>query len=310
MAIKVPAEQPHYEHPAQLPIRKLRDATQTLRRVDEIWQSWAARTPARLEMIKDGDQHSIVTVVRLDTPPPIDELNVPLRNCVHDGRSALDNLMLQLARRNNATEKQLRRVAFLVADSESEWNRSWREALGGLSVETVTRVRNVQPFSLPEHSGPRHPLAMLHDLWNADKHRDGFTAAVGLSPRARGSILGTLRLKVEPEHVDEMREALSDVDRMMDVDLGPIVDGTRLLTVKLPEGVSLDALEYASMNAPVTLALVGPGVSITDSAIASLANALRYARDAVRYVADIVDAVPVAFPPGIIERSDELPKSN
>ena len=304
MAIKVPSEEPQYAHPAQLPIRKLRDATQTLRRVDEIWQGWAALGPARLDIIKDGDQHSIVTVVRLDAPPPIDELNVPLRNCVHDGRSALDNLILQLARKNNATEKQLLRVAFLVADSESQWNKSSREALAGLSAETVNRVRNVQPFSSPEHSGPRHPLAMLHDLWNADKHRDGFTAAVGLSPSARGSIIGTLRIKIEPEHVDKMSQALSDVDRMMDVDLGPILDGTRLLTVRLPEDVSLDALEAASVNAPVTLALVGPGVSITDSAIASLANALRYARDAVRYVSGVVDVVPVAFPPGIVQRSE------
>ena len=306
MAIKIPAAQPQYDHPAQLPIRKLRDVTQTLRRADQIWQSYVARMPARLEVIKDHDQHAIVTVVRLDTPPPIDELNVPLRNCVHDGRSALDNLIQQLARKNNATEQQLRRVAFLVADSESQWNRARRERLGGLSAETVTRVRNIQPFVSPELPGPRHPLAMLHDLWNADKHGDGFSAAVGLSPRALGSTIGTLRMTIEPEQFERVREAWSDVDRAMDVDLGPILDGTRLLTVRLPEVVSLDALEAASVNAPVTLALVGAGVSITDSAIASLGNALRSARDAVRYVADVVDAVPVAFPPGIIERSDGL----
>jgi len=304
MAIKVPAAQPQFDHPAQLPITKLRDATKTLLRAQQIWLEYVARTPARLEVIKDHDQHAIVTVVRLETPHPTDELNVPLRNCVHDGRSALDNLILQLARKNNATEQQLRQGAFLVANSETQWNRAWRERLGGLPAETVTRVRNVQPFLSAEHPGPPHPLGMLHDLWNADKHRDGFSAAVGLSPRALGSTIGTLRMSIGPEEFERVRDAWSDVDRAMDVDLGPILDGTRLLTVRLPEDVSLDALEAAAVNAPVTLALIGPGVSITDSAIASLGNALRYAREVVRYVANIVDAVPVAFPPGIIERSD------
>ena len=148
MAIKIPAAEPQFDHPAQLPIRKLRDATATLLRAERIWQDYMARTPARLETVKDHEQHAIVTVVKLDAPLPTDELNALLRNCVNDGRSALDNLIARLAQDHGASEKQLRLAAFPVAWSEPEWNKN-RTRLGALPDEKVARVRNVQPFTSP-----------------------------------------------------------------------------------------------------------------------------------------------------------------
>ena len=146
---------------------------------------------------------------------------------------------------------------------------------------------------------------MLHDLWLADKHRGSFSVGIGLSQQGGQSHLGTLKMTVDQEHLDRILKGAVDVDRAVDLDLGPIIDGTRLLVTRVPEEVSLDVVEVESMQAQVTLGLVGPGVSITDSAIAMLKNALRFARETVRYVVGGVDSVPVVFPPGFIERYDE-----
>ena len=92
-----------------------------------------------------------------------------------------------------------------------------------------------------------------------------------------------------------------DVDKMIDLDLGPITDGTRVMVHRLPDEVSLDAVVVESVHVEVTLGLIGPGVSISDSAVALLKNALRYARETARYIAGITDSAPVVFPPGLIE---------
>jgi len=73
----------------------------------------------------------------------------------------------------------------------------------------------------------------------------------------------------------------------------------------VPAQVSLDAVEVESINVRVTLGAVGPGVRITDSVIALMKNALRYARETVRYVVGGIDAPPVVFPAGLIERYDD-----
>ena len=305
VGIKIPASEPHFEHPAQLPMGKLRDATSTLLRAEQIWQEYMARTPARLEAIKDHQEHAVVTVVRLAAPPPTEALSALLRSCVSDGRSALDNLVTRLAQDHGATSQQLKRAAFLVATTEAEWNRDRKSRLVALPEEMVARIRRVQPFTSSEPPAPPHPLAMLHELWLADKHRGSFSAGIGFSPRGRSFQLGTLKMTVDKERLGDVHKAMSDVDRMVDLDLAPIVDGTRLVVSRVPAQVSLDAVEVESINVRVTLGAVGPGVRITDSVIALMKNALRYARETVRYVVGGIDAPPVVFPAGLIERYDD-----
>lgn len=305
MGIKIPSPEPQFHHPAQLPLMKLREATSGLHQAEEIWRGYMARRPLRLEMVKDNDQHTIEIIVRLDTPLPAEDLSRLLRNCVNGGRSALDNLITRLARDRGATEKQLKQVAFPVVATEAAWkNDRWGTRLGMLS-DVVVRVRRVQPLASREAPGPAHPLVVLHELWNADKHRGSFGAAIGLSPQAGETNLFNMSVTVATEHVGSLGKHLSDVDSVIDLDLGPIEDGTRLMTIRLPKGVNPDDVTIEPADVPFTMGLVGPAVSITDSAIAVLGNALRYARDTVRFVSGISDELPKEYPPGLIMRRPE-----
>lgn len=302
MAIKMPDPNPQYAHSTQLPIEKLRNASAVLLSAEEVWQVYTASTSLRYETVKDHEQHAVLIIVRLDSPPPIDELNALLRICINEGRSALDNLATYLARAHGATDEQLRRTSFPVANTDAEWKKSNWARLGLLPDDTRDRVRNVQPFTSPEQLGPSHPLTLLHELWNADKHRDSFSAAVAFSPPAGQSRLPTLEMTINNnDHLDTLGDYAREVDRNVDLDFGPIQDGTQLLLARLPEDVGLDQVTVESVNVQLTMGLIGPGISIPDSAIALFENALRYAREAVRYVAGGRDALPVVFPPGLVE---------
>lgn len=302
MAIELPDPAAQEGHPAQLPIRKLRDASMSLLDIERIWQNYVAGASMRFETVKDRDRHTLTTVVRLETPLPTHELNRHLRSCVNDGRSALDNLITRLAHDHGATSEQLRKTAFPVAMTPREWKNALRRDLGPLPEAIVARVSNVQPFASKEPSAPPHPLTLLKELWNADKHRFSFSAVLGFSPQAGQSQLASFNATVETEHLDSFLQHVRDVDTAFQLDLGPIHDGKRQLVMRLPEWMDLDQLEFEPADVRVTMGLSAPGVSITDPAIVMLKNALRYARESVRYITGGLESPPQAFPPGLVER--------
>lgn len=256
----------------------------------------------RFETVKDRDRHTVATVVRLKPSLPTQALNRHLRACVNDGRSALDNLITRLAQDHGATSDQLRRTAFPVATTPREWKDASRRDLGPLPDAIVARVRTVQPFISTEPSAPPHPLTMLRELWNADKHRFSFSAVLGFSPQAGRSQLASFTATVETERIDTFVQHIRDVEGAFQLDMGPIHDGKRQLTMRLPEWMDLDHVEIEPADVQVTMGVVAPGVSITDPAVVMLENALRYARETVRYITGGLETPPDAFPPGLIAR--------
>lgn len=301
MAIKMPSSEPDSQHPAQLSITKLRQASEQIDEVENLWQDYMRRETWQFEIAKDEMQHALVLVVRLSSPLPTEALNGLLRSSVNSGRSALDNLITSLARDNVTTEKELRLLAFPITQSGEEWKKGrWDSKLRSLTDEGLARVKRVQPFCSISEPGLGHPLQILHELWNADKHRNSFSAAIGLSPRAAQVELLEMQFDTAVEHLEDVKEHLSDIDATMDLNLGPIGNGTHLITIRVPKDVNLDQVDIRPRDATFTLGLIGPGVSITHSGIAVLRNALRYARETVRFVSGISDQLPHQYPPGFV----------
>lgn len=302
MGIKLPA----YPRPGDsslLPRVKLQTARQTLERADGVWSGFVRRSSGTLRLARDIDRHAIAVEVSLDGAAPLQELTMLVRSCVHDCRSALDNLIAGLAREQGVSGRQLRQVAFLVAETEVLWDRDVKRRLAGLPNEVVARARSLQPFStLVEVPGPVHPLLMLHQLWNADKHQDGYECMLSLSPQAGVTRPLTLAIRnLDPRRADELMREF-DVDRDMDVVMAPIVDGTRLWEFRVPTRVRLDDVDAQPQPAQFTLGLNGPGVSVSDPVVAVLRNAHRFVEEAVSYILGESTQVPEAFPPGVIDR--------
>ncbi len=86
-------------------------------------------------------------------------------NLVHQMRSSLDNLVRQLVRWNGATPSRANAFPVWTVDNrKARKDISYR--LQGVAEEHVGLIEACQPYREPDD----HPLAFIHELWNADKH--------------------------------------------------------------------------------------------------------------------------------------------
>ncbi len=107
------------------------------------------------------------------TFPEIDpRLNTIVGEHLHDLRSALDHLAWQLVLK--AGGKPTDKTGFPIKDTDPGTDKKGRPRTpgvsGGVSAPARTLIRVAQPYQL----GARyieHPLWLLQQLWNIDKHR-------------------------------------------------------------------------------------------------------------------------------------------
>ena len=100
--------------------------------------------------------------------PPL-RFGVLLGDCVHNLRSALDHAIWQTTLLDGGTTD--RATQFPIASkSEQQFERMAKTQIRGLSAEHRALVKSVQPYN-HETGASAHPLAVLADLSNTDKHQ-------------------------------------------------------------------------------------------------------------------------------------------
>lgn len=105
-----------------------------------------------------------------DQIPPI-RLSAIVGDVFFNLRSALDNLVCGLARKAE-TSADCETLQFPICTTEEAFDVALKKKrLLGVSDEGVRLMRSVQPFHAPENSRMLHPLWLLHELNNQDKHR-------------------------------------------------------------------------------------------------------------------------------------------
>lgn len=96
---------------------------------------------------------------------------VMLGDCVHNLRSALDHLACQLTLFNGGTMADCAQTQFPIASkSEAQFEAMANRRIPGLSSKHRAMVKRVQPYRSGEKAAV-HPLAVLAELSNTDKHR-------------------------------------------------------------------------------------------------------------------------------------------
>ena len=114
-------------------------------------------------------------VFRLTAPFPI-SCGLLVGDFAHQTRSVLDNLIWALV--THAGHPGVRANAFPIADTESDWSKWTRPGksdwLQGIPADCRAVINALQPYQ--RHNPPlsfaqRHPLAILREISNADKHR-------------------------------------------------------------------------------------------------------------------------------------------
>jgi hypothetical protein len=91
---------------------------------------------------------------------------------VHNLRSCLDNMIWQLVL-DAKREPRVRVTGFPVYLDQESFERRGRQQLSGLCESAIAAIEQMQPYNhvTTESAAAHHFLAILHELWNIDKHR-------------------------------------------------------------------------------------------------------------------------------------------
>jgi hypothetical protein len=195
-----------------------------------IERSYLAEKPVTVSLTYDTRRHDYVHTAIVTQPPP--RKTSPLvGELAHTLRAALDNMVTSAAVANVGLPlPKHERPAMPVCLDESRWDAARRSRLIDLSLEAQAAIRSLQPFMLLEkvdkqwHEKPdRHPLYLLDELWNRDKHHAPRVAVVTLR-RGRFNFnqeaelkyiywAGVARRKVIGRHTSTSGQPLKDRSR-------------------------------------------------------------------------------------------------
>jgi hypothetical protein len=116
----------------------------------------------------DTDSWAWIEGFQIRQPPPL-RFGVILGDCVHNLRSSLDHVIWQVTLLDGGTPDDS--TQFPVASkSEAQFEAMANLRIPGLSKEHRALVKRVQPYHRGD-AADAHPLAVLADLSNTDKHQ-------------------------------------------------------------------------------------------------------------------------------------------
>lgn len=158
-------------HPLDGVWAKLSRANGHRHAIEDLVERWTENKP--YEFIHDEESKPGWTIlsVRIRQPLPI-ELGAIIGDYIHSTRSALDQLVWQLVIVNGGTPgKHTQFPIAIEPDYFIEKAITGKKAmLAGIPEHAVTYIRSQQPYERG-NDAPNHPLAILQDLWNTDKHK-------------------------------------------------------------------------------------------------------------------------------------------
>ena len=127
---------------------------------------WCASIKVTMDL-KTAADHPLPWLVlhANDYIPPI-RISILIGECVHNMRSALDNLVCGLARTLKPTCK-CDGLAFPLLANQAEWNEK-ADSLKGIPPAAKEVIRQLQPWA---STISPNPLTILKKLSNLDKHR-------------------------------------------------------------------------------------------------------------------------------------------
>lgn len=169
---------------------KLDNAQTHLERLEsEIWRYRVGKVPGRGEPYRvvhqsqsESDPYYVIRVVLLEEPPPM--LGVLIGDWLPNVRSALDHIAWQLAGSNPPPRTEFPifldpRKYHAVTKKGVPTSGSGLDKVRGLGPGPQAAIESLQPYHRG-HAPSWHPLWILHELSNFDKHRTLHVAAATL----------------------------------------------------------------------------------------------------------------------------------
>jgi|ERR1019366_6629121 hypothetical protein len=151
---------------------KLERADQHLQTLKEWVERWSSRNSYAITDKLDAQTgENVVTIEPVGSPPA--HIGMIIGDILYDLRSALDQLAYALAVKNLGEpllDKIARGSEFPIYEDPTDYSKHRKRKIGGVSPSAQTVIDGLQPFN----AGPdfrSHPLWLLNELSNIDKHR-------------------------------------------------------------------------------------------------------------------------------------------
>jgi hypothetical protein len=166
---------------------KIARASRGLKELGDELIAFGNQHPHEIVRYNDTDRREQVFFLRIyQTPPPI--LGVSTGEFIHNLRSALDHLANALPLKAGAIRPAKTQFPVFVRKEPDHADKSLpcfdRDAprfIGDVTDAAMMVVQSVQPYNRPE-APQDHPLAVLHDFWNWDKHNAIPVVLAALAP--------------------------------------------------------------------------------------------------------------------------------
>ncbi len=153
-------------HPLDGPRLKIDRAAYHLQTLDDFIRSWQNTKPLVVSGRHEVDNAAYV--YRLELPAIQGGGGIIVGDILHNLHSALDHIVWQLALLS--TPNPSKEAAFpIFLKSGEETNRKMERLLVNVSDDARKVVKALQPYTTPNPS--THPLWLLQELSNRDKHR-------------------------------------------------------------------------------------------------------------------------------------------
>jgi hypothetical protein len=135
---------------------------------------WLESKPYRL--IHDVEVESgkkLLIAEPLEPVPP--KFALIIGDCLHNLRSALDNLIYELAVTYTGfdplPEHRAKRLQFPIFADRPMTSRECRNQIGCIHPDAQAFIKESQPYKRGDEDAPKHILSILQTLSNKDKHR-------------------------------------------------------------------------------------------------------------------------------------------
>lgn len=152
---------------------KLERAREHLVSLDAEWQRWREGEPYSFVHEPDANTGEYVVRVHISEQPPA-KFALIVGDCIHNIRSALDNLVYELAVAyldiGPIPDGRARGLAFPVFGDRAMKEWECRNKIGCIDPRAQAVIKELQPYKRGEDFAS-DPLWMIHQLSNVDKHR-------------------------------------------------------------------------------------------------------------------------------------------
>jgi hypothetical protein len=208
---------PHPLDDCRAKIRRTRSHVEDLTRTVE---AFLDQDP--YELVHRDDEHTgerIISVhVRAEVPSA--ELATIVGEIAYNLRSALDYLAQQLIRANGQTPT--RTTEFPIFERRERYNAEAPRKVRGMSPQAIAFVERLQPFawSTPVE---RRPLWILHELRNADAHRELSVVGSALQSQTL-TVTSSVQVRIRP---------VARMSMGAQMPVLPLQDGTELMRIGL-----------------------------------------------------------------------------